>query len=230
MHIWQFVFSFSYAIYFIKDIKMLKISTIKDKFVINHDDKTTVIPFSDFISFALFQYSDGKTYKSEVNFISEKKLNNFFVSNNRYNGKFINNFYSFSNKNPFKNKTTIESNPFTTIDNPTFIEVQVRKNCNDFTHYINLNYFTGFDIVFDNHETDSAVLFKIKLNDNLSVETKPFELKTCINLYVGDQVLCVETECFVMALQNIKNPSQKVLDILDFIQKTLVNNNVQVLK
>lgn len=209
---------------------MLKISTLKDKFVINHDDKTTVIPFSDLISFTFFKHQDRQMYESEVNFVAEEKLDGFIVSSNQYNGKVINNFYSMSKKNPFENKTVTESNPFTHIDNPTFIEVQARKDSNWFIHYINLDYFTGFDIVadFDKNPKDSD-LFKVKLDEDLKIESKSLLLKTYIILYVGDQKLKVDTECFVKALENIKNPSKKVLDILGFIKKTLVNN-VQVLK
>ena len=213
---------------------MLKISTLngKDKFVINHDSNTTVIPFSDLISFTFFKHQNRQIYESEVNFVAEEKLDGFIASPKKHNRKFINNFYSISKKNPFENKVTTDSNPFTNINNPTFIEVQALKDNNGFIHYINLDYFTGFDIVFDNHKADSAVLFKVKLDDDFSVETKPFELKTYIDLYIGDQILKVETECFVTALQNIKNPSQqsKILNTLEFIQKTLVNNNVQILK
>lgn len=209
---------------------MLKISTLKDKFVINHDDKTTVIPFSDLISFTFFKHQDRQMYESEVNFVAEEKLDGFIVSSNQYNGKVINNFYSMSKKNPFENKTATESNPFTHIDNPTFIEVQARKDSNWFIHYINLDYFTGFNIVadLDNSTTDSD-LFIVKLDEALKIESKTLELETYIVLYVGDQKLKVDTECFVKALENIKNPSKKVLDILGFIKKTLVNN-VQVLK
>ena len=209
---------------------MLKISTLKDKFVINHNSNTTVIPFSDLISFTFFKHQDRQMYESEVNFVAEEKLNGFIVSPEQYKGKFINNFYSISQKNPFKNKNTTESNPFTHIDNPTFIEVQSRKDSNWFIHYINLDYFTGFDIVadFDKNPKDSD-LFKVKLDEALKIESKTLELETYIVLYVGDQKLKVDTECFVKALENIKNPSKKVLDILGFIKKTLVNN-VQVLK
>ena len=169
-------------------------------------------------------------YESEVNFVAEEKLDGFIVSPEKHNGKFINNFYSISKKNPFEHKTATESNPFTHIDNPTFIEVQARKDSNWFIHYINLDYFTGFDIVadFDKNPKDSD-LFKVKLDEALKIESKTLELETYIVLYVGDQKLKVDTECFVKALENIKNPSKKVLDILGFIKKTLVNN-VQVLK
>lgn len=210
---------------------MLKISTLKDKFVINHNSNTTVIPFSELISFTFFQHQDQKIYESEVNFVAEEKLDGFIVSPEKHNGKFINNFYSISKKNPFEHKTATESNPFTTIDNPAFIEVQARKDSNWFIHYINLDYFTGFDIVadFDKNPKDSD-LFKVKLDEALKIESKTLELETYIVLYVGDQKLKVDTECFVKALENIKNPSKKVLDILGFIKKTLVNNNVAVLK
>ena len=211
---------------------MLKISTLKDKFVINHNSNTTVIPFSDLISFTFFQHQDQKIYESEVNFVAEEKLDGFIVSPEKHNGKFINNFYSISKKNPFEHKTATESNPFTTIDNPAFIEVQARIDSNWFIHYINLDYFTGFDIVADfNKNPKDSDLFKVKLDDTLKIESKPLELETYIVLYVGDQKLQVDTECFVNALANIQNPSQKVLDILDIIkQKLNVNNSVQVLK
>ena len=87
--------------------------------------------------------------------------------------------------------------------------------------------------MFDNKKTASSALFKVKLDGDLNVETKPFELKTYIDLYVGNRILMVETECFIKTLQNIQNPSKqgKVLDILDIIkQKLNVNNSVQVLK
>lgn len=209
---------------------MLKISTLNDKFVINHDNKTTVIPSSDFISFTYFKDLD-QTYESDVNFVAEKQLDGFDIL--AYDkGKFFHQFYSCSKKNPFKNKSTTESNPFTNINHPTLLTVQLGKNDNDFVHYINLDYLTSFDIMFDNKKTASSALFKVKLDGDLNVETKPFKLKTYIDLYVGNRILMVETERFIKALQNIKNPSKqsKVLNILDFLQKTLVNNNVQILK
>ena len=57
---------------------MLKISTLNDKFVINHDNKTTVIPSSDFISFTYFKDLD-QTYESDVNFVAEKQLDGFDI-------------------------------------------------------------------------------------------------------------------------------------------------------
>lgn len=212
---------------------MLKISTLNDKFVINHDDKTTVIPFSDFISFTFFKYADGKTYESDVNFVSKKQLDGFDIL--AYDkGKFFHQFYSSSKKNPFENKSTNESNPFTNINHPTLLVIKLgEENEDDFVHYINLDYLTCFDIMFDTNKTDAGVLFKVKLNDGLDVETEPFELKTYIDLYVGNRILMVETERFITALENIQNPSKqgKILDILDIIkQKLNVNNSVQVLK
>jgi len=70
----------------------------------------------------------------------------------------------------------------------------------------------------------------VKLDDTLEIESKTLELETYIVLYVGDQKLQVDTECFVNALENIQNPSQKVLDILEFIKRKLNNNNIRVLK
>lgn len=208
---------------------MLKISTLNDKFVINHDDKTTVIPFSDFISFTFFKHANEKTYESDVNFVSEKQLDGFDIL--AYDkGKFVHQFYSSSKKNPFENKSTNESNPFINIKHPELLIVQLGEN-NELVHYINLDYLTCFDIMFDTNKTDGGVLFKVKLDNGLDVETEPFELKTYIDLYIGNRILMVETERFIKALQNIQNPSQKALDILDIIkQKLNVNNSVQVLK
>ena len=209
---------------------MLKISTLNDKFVINHDDKTTVISFSDFISFTFFKYSEKNTYESDVNFVSEKQLDGFDIL--AYDkGKFFHQFYSISKKNPFENKSTNESNPFININHPELLIVQLGENDNDFVHYINLDYLTCFDIMFDTNKTDGGVLFKVKLDDGLDVETEPFELKTYIDLYIGNRIVMVETERFIKALQNIQNPSKKALDILDIIkQKLNVNNSVQVLQ
>lgn len=209
---------------------MLKISTLNNKFVINHDDKTTVIPYSDFISFTFFKYSEEKTYESDVNFVSEKQLDGFDIL--AYDkGKFVHQFYSISKKNPFENKSTNESNPFININHPELLIVQLGENDNDFVHYINLDYLTCFDIMFDTNKTDGGVLFKVKLDDGLDVEAEPFELKTYIDLYIGNRIVMVETERFIKALQNIQNPSKKALDILDIIkQKLNVNNSVQVLQ
>lgn len=199
---------------------MLKISTLKDKFVINHNSKTTVIPFSDLISFTFFKHQDRQIYESEVNFVAEEKLDGFIVSPEKHNGKFINNFYSISKKNPFEHKTATESNPFTHIDNPTFIEVQAREDSNWFIHYINLDYFTGFDIVADfNKNPKDSDLFKVKLDNNFDVETLPLKLETYVVLYVGNSKIHVPTQSFINALKNIQNPSQQVLDILEFIQQ-----------
>ena len=208
---------------------MLKISTLQDKFVINHNDKTTVIPFSDFISFTFFKHTDEKTYESDVNFVSEKQLDGFDIL--AYDkGKFVHEFYSSSKKNPFENKSTNESNPFININHPELLIVQLGEN-NELVHYINLDYLTCFDIMFDTNKTDGGVLFKVKLDNGLDVETEPFELKTYIDLYIGNRIVMVETEPFIKALQNIQNPSKKALDILDIVkQKLNVNNSVQVLK
>lgn len=204
---------------------MLKISTLNDKFVINHDDKTTVILFSDFISFTFFKYTDeypsNTTYDSDICFVAEEQLDGFDIL--AYDkGKFFHQFYSSS---------TNESNPFININHPELLIVQLGENDNDFVHYINLDYLTCFDIMFDTNKTDGGVLFKVKLDNGLDVETEPFELKTYIDLYIGNRILMVETERFIKALQNIQNPSKKALDILDIIkQKLNVNNSVQVLK
>ena len=208
---------------------MLKISTLQDKFVINHNDKTTVIPFSDFISFTFFKHTDEKTYESDVNFVSEKQLDGFDIL--AYDkGKFVHEFYSSSKKNPFENKSTNESNPFININHPELLIVQLGEN-NELVHYINLDYLTCFDIMFDTNKTDGGVLFKVKLDNGLDVETESFELKTYIDLYIGNRIVMVETEPFIKALQNIQNPSKKALDILDIVkQKLNVNNSVQVLK
>ena len=130
---------------------MLKISTLNNKFVINHDDKTTVIPYSDFISFTFFKYSEEKTYESDVNFVSEKQLDGFDILT--YDkGKFVHEFYSISKKNPFENKSTNESNPFININHPELLVVQLGEN-NELVHYINLDYLTCFVSVKHNIKT-----------------------------------------------------------------------------
>lgn len=209
---------------------MLKISTLNDKIVINHNNKTTVIPFSDFISFTFFKYTDeypsNTTYDSDICFVAKEQLDGFDIL--AYDkGKFFHQFYSSSPKNTFGKQSMIE---LANINHPELLVVQLGEK-NELIHYINLDYLTCFDIMFDTNKTDGGVLFKVKLDDGLDVETEPFELKTYIDLYIGNRIVMVETEPFIKALQNIQNPSKKALDILDIIkQKLNVNNSVQVLK
>lgn len=241
---------------------MLKISTLNDKFIINHDNKTTTIPTSNLVSFTLFQYTTQKKYEAEVNFISDEKIDGFTISPNQYsyanNEKlaWMHNFYSFSTKHPFEIKHSIEQNPFVNINDnsfadsvavskdesnhPTFIEVQVHKEHSHFIHYINLDYLTSFDIgVMLDTDNDSDILFKVHVaqkNGTLDVQKQPLALKTFIDLYVGDQILNVETECFVNALQNIKpqlsskqsKAEHWINEVLDFIKQTLENYNFKV--
>ena len=234
---------------------MLKISTLNDKFIINHDNKTTAVPSSNLVSFTLFQYTTQKKYEAEVNFISDEKIDGFTISPNQYshNGKlaWMHNFYSFSTKHPFEIKHSIEQNPFVNNNGnsfadsiavsedessrPTFIEIQVHKEHSTLIHYINLDYLTSFDIgVMLDTNIDLDILFKVHVsqkNETLDVQKQTLALRTFIDLYVGDQILNVETECFVNALQNIKlqlsNKQSKVEhwinEVLDFIKQTLEN-------
>ena len=227
---------------------MLKISTLNDKFIINHDNKTTAVPASNLVSFTLFQYTTQKKYEAEVNFISDEKIDGFTINPNQYrhahNEKlaWMHNFYSFSTKHPFENKNSIEQNPFVNnngeVDShyPTFIEVQVHKEHSNLIHYINLDYLTSFDIgVMLDTNNESDILFKVHVaqkNGTLDVQKQPLALRTFIDLYVGDQILNVETECFVNALQNITNPSKQskalIAKTLDFIKQTLENYSFKV--
>ena len=234
---------------------MLKISILNDKFIINHDNKTTAVPASNLVSFTLFQYTTQKKYEAEVNFISDEKIDGFTINPNQYrhahNEKlaWMHNFYSFSTKHPFENKNSIEQNPFVnnngevdSLDShyPTFIEVQVHKEHSNLIHYINLDYLTSFDIgVMLDTNNESDILFKVHVaqkNGTLDVQKQPLALRTFIDLYVGDQILNVETECFVNALQNIKlqlsSKQSKVEhwinEILDFIKQTLENYSFKV--
>lgn len=235
---------------------MLKISTLNDKFIINHDNKTTAIPASNLVSFTLFQYTTQKKYEAEVNFISDEKIDGFTISTNQYsyanNEKlaWMHNFYSFSTKHPFENKNSIEQNPFVNNNvndeadshHPAFIAVQVHKEHSNLIHYINLDYLSvaSFDIgVMLDTDNDSDILFKVHVaqkKGTLDVQKQPLVLRTFIDLYVGDQILNVETECFVNALQNIKlqlsskqsKAEHWINEVLNFIKQTLENYSFKV--
>ena len=95
----------------------------------------------------------------------------------------------------------------------------------NFYHCINLNHLTGFDIFVDHNR---SCLFKVKLDKTFDVETLPLKLETYIVLYVGNSQIHVPTQDLIKTLENIKNPSQQVLDVLDLIQQKL--NNIPILE
>lgn len=78
--------------------------------------------------------------------------------------------------------------------------------------------------MLDTRKIKDNRLFEVTLDENLNVKTQSLEPITYIGLSViNDESVFASTQSFINALKNIKNPSQKVLDILNFIQQKLKN-------
>ena len=192
---------------------MFEISILKDKLVINQDDKKTSIPISNLVYLDFYKNPYGESYKIDGLFLSEERLDGFDSYFKKYNGKIVHIF----------SEVLLEHNPFTHVQNPTFISLHQEDNPNDIVKYINLDYLTGFNIFLDTRKMEEDKLFEVTLDGNFSVKTQSLEPITYVGLLVinDDESICISTQSFINALKNIQNPSQKVLDILDFIQQNL---------
>ena len=202
---------------------MFEISILKDEFVINQDDKKTSIPISNLVYLDFYKNPYGEFYKIDGLFLSEDRLDGFDSYLKKYNGKIVHIFSEVLGKYPFENRNILEHNPFTHVQNPTFISLHQEDNPNDIVKYINLDYLTGFNIFLVSRKMEEDKLFEVTLDDNLNVKTQSLEPITYVGLLVinDDESICISTQSFINALKNIQNPSQKVLDILDFIQRKL---------
>lgn len=203
---------------------MFEISVLKDEFLINQDDKKTSIPISNLVSLYLFKNKHSEFYEIECVFISEECLDGFDHCLKKHNGKTIHFFSGILDKYPFKNRNLSEFNPFADVQNSTFISLNPEYKPDNSAQYINLDYLTGFNIVLDTRKIKDNRLFEVTLDENLNVKTQSLEPITYIGLSViNDESVFASTQSFINALKNIKNPSQKVLDILNFIQQKLKN-------
>ena len=203
---------------------MFEISVFKDEFVINQDGKKTNIPFSNLVSLDFFKHKYGEVYEITGNFISKERVDGFDSYSKKYNEKVVHIFGGILEKYPFKNKNLSEHNPFAHVQNPIFISLNPEYKPDNSAQYINLDYLTGFNIVLDTRKIKDNKLFEVTLDENLNVKTQSLEPITYIGLSViNDESVFASTQSFINALKNIKNTSQKVLDILNFIQQKLKN-------
>lgn len=202
---------------------MFEIFILKDEFVINQDGKKASIPFSNLVYLDFHKNQYGDFYEIYGFFLSEDKLDGFDSYLKKYNGKIVHIFSGILDKYPFKNRNISEHNPFSHVQQPTFISLHQEDNPSDIVKYINFDYLTGFNIFLDTRKMKEDKLFEVTLDGNFSVKTQSLEPITYVGLLVinDDESICISTKSFINALKNIQNPSQKVLDILDFLQQKL---------
>lgn len=181
----------------------------------NHDKSSITILWDSLMHFTFFENPFHNIYSFEIQFINKEKLDGFEINPKKYNNTFgfVYSFYKVFKQNPLHQESKTF---FANIHHPNLIVINLHGNGKNFYHCINLNHLTGFDIFVDNNR---SCLFKVKLDKDFDVETLPLKLETYVVLYIGNSKIHVPTQSFINALKNIQNPSQQVLDILEFIQQ-----------
>ena len=195
----------------------IKLSLSKNDLIMNHDKSTTTILLDSLMYFTFFENPFHNIYSFEIQFINKEKLDGFDINSKKYNDtfSFVHSFYKILKQNPLDQESKTF---FANIHYPNIITINLHENGKTILHCINLNHLTGFDIFVDHNR---SCLFKVKLNKNFDVETLPLKLETYIVLYVGNSKIHVPTQDLIKTLENIQNPSKKVLDILEFILRKL---------
>lgn len=199
--------------------KQFKLLLSKNDLIMNHDKSSTTILWDSLMHFTFFENPFHNIYSFEIQFINKEKLDGFDINPKKYNNTFgfVYSFYKVFKQNPLDQESKTF---FANIHHPNLIMINLQGNGKNFYHCINLNHLTGFDIFIDHNR---SCLFKVKLDKNFDVETLPLKLETYVVLYIGNSKIHVPTQSFINALKNIQNPSQQVLDIVDFIQHKLNN-------
>ena len=195
----------------------IKLSLSKNDLIMNHDKSSTTILLDSLMYFTFFENPFHNIYSFEIQFINKEKLDGFDINSKKYNDTFgfVHSFYKMLKQNPLDQESKTF---FANIHYPNIITINLHENSKAILHCINLNHLTSFDIFVDHNR---SCLFKVKLNKNFDVETLPLKLETYIVLYVGNSQIHVPTQDLIKTLENIKNPNQKVLDFLEFIQQKL---------
>lgn len=195
----------------------IKLSLSKNDLIINHDKSSTTILLDSLMCFTFFENPFHNIYSFEIQFINKEKLDGFDINSKKYNDTFgfVHSFYKLFKQNLLDQES---KTVFANIHHPNIITINLHENGKTILHCINLNHLTGFDIFVDHNR---SCLFKVKLNKNFDVETLPLKLETYIVLYVGNSKIHVPTQDLIKTLENIQNPSKKVLDILEFILRKL---------
>ena len=195
----------------------IKLLLSKDNLIMNYNKTSTVIFLDDLMHFTFFENQFHNKYSLEIQFIHEEKLDGFNIESNQLNKNLtlLHSFYRVFKQNPLHQESKTF---FANINHPNIITINLHENGKTILHCINLNHLAGFDIVVDHNR---SCLFKVKLNKNFDVETLPLKLETYIVLYVGNSKIHVPTQDLIKTLENIQNPSKKVLDILEFILRKL---------
>lgn len=195
----------------------IKLSLSKNDLIINHDKSSTTILLDSLMYFTFFENPFHNIYSFEIQFINKEKLDGFDINSKKYNDTFgfVHSFYKLFKQNLLDQES---KTVFANIHHPNIITINLHENGKTILHCINLNHLTGFDIFVDHNR---SCLFKVKLNKNFDVETLPLKLETYIVLYVGNSKIHVPTQDLIKTLENIQNPSKKVLDILEFILRKL---------
>ena len=204
--------------------KQFKLSLSKDDLIMNHDKSSTTILLDSLMHFTFFENPFHNIYSFEIQFINKEKLDSFDTNPKKYNYTFgfVHNFYKVFNQNPTFISLHQESKTFfSNIHHPNLIMINLHGDGKTILHCINLNHLTGFDIFVDHNK---SCLFKVNLDKYFDAETLPLKLETYIVLYIGNSQIHVPTQDLIKTLANIQNPTQKVLDIFEFIKKSLVNN------
>lgn len=204
--------------------KQFKLLLSKDNLVISHNNASTTILWDNLMHFTFFENPFHNIYSFEIQFLNKERLDEFNIETNQPNENLAlpHSFYKVFKQNPLHQESKTF---FANIHHPNLIMINLQDNGKNFYHCINLNHLTGFDIFVDHNR---SCLFKVKLDKNFDVETLPLKLETYVVLYVGNSKIHVPTQDFISALKNTKNPSQKVLDVVDLIQQNL--NNIPILE
>ena len=197
--------------------KQFKLLLSKNTLIMNYDKSSATILLDSLMYFTFFENPFHNICSFEIQFINKEKLDGFDINPKKYNDTFgfVHSFYKVFKQNPLDQGLKMF---FANINHPNLIMINLHGNDKNFYHCINLNHLTGFDIFVDHNR---SCLFKVKLNKNFDVETLPLKLETYIVLYVGNSKIHVPTQDLIKTLENIQNPSKKVLDILEFILRKL---------
>lgn len=197
--------------------KQFKLSLSKDNLVISHNNTSTTILWDNLMHFTFFENPFHNIYSFEIQFLNKERLDEFNIETNQPNENLAlpHSFYKVFKQNPLHQESKTF---FANIHHPNIITINLHENSKAILHCINLNHLTGFDIFVDHNR---SCLFKVKLDKKFDVETLPLKLETYIVLYVGNSKIHVPTQDLIKTLENIQNPSKKVLDILEFILRKL---------
>lgn len=116
---------------------------LRDKFVINHNNKNIKIPFSDLLVFTICRKHNESKDDLQVVFLANERFDDLIINDEKFDGKFLHTI-DILDEYMFKNNKLDDIAPFVGDNKLNFMQIKSEDENGFIVHYVNVNHLSNF--------------------------------------------------------------------------------------